>query len=103
LVEYVFSIPGVEKFLSGKLSQDPLEKFFGCVRQSRGSNDNPNADEFVNIAQTLRVANSVCAGVHIKRGNCHGQKHKRIALEKEIKEAKPLPKRRRIRTKTTSK
>ena len=51
LVEYVFSIPGVEKFLSGKLSQD--------VRQSRGTNENPNADEFVNIAQTLRVANSV--------------------------------------------
>ena len=74
LVEYLFSIPGVEKFLSGKLSQDPLEKFFGCVRQSRGTNENPNADEFVNIAQTLRVANSVCADVHIKRGNCRGQK-----------------------------
>ena len=40
LVEYIFSIPGVEKFLSGKLSQDPLEKFFGCVRQSRGINEN---------------------------------------------------------------
>ena len=77
-----------------------MEKFFGCVR---GSNDNPNADEFVNIAQTLRVANSVCAGVHIKRGNCRGQKCKRIALEEESKEAKPLPKRRRIPTKTTSK
>jgi len=103
LVEYIFSIPDVEKFLSGKLSQDPLEKFFGCVRQSRGTNENPNADKFVNIAQPLRVANSVCADVHtnIERGNCRGQKHKRISLEKEIKEAKPLPKRRCVRTATS--
>ena len=25
-----FKIPGVTTFLSEKLSQDPLEKFFGC-------------------------------------------------------------------------
>jgi len=42
--------------------------------------------------------------VHIKHGNCRGQKRKRIALEKEIKEAKHLPKRRHVRTaKTTPK
>ena len=30
LVRYHFTIPGVRSFLSQRISQDPLEKFFGC-------------------------------------------------------------------------
>ena len=94
LIQYLFTIPGVKVFLSGKLSQDPLEKYFGCVRQSNGSHENPNAAEFGKITQTLRVANSVCANVHIKRGNCRGQKRSASKdLADEIKENIPLPKR----------
>lgn len=33
LVNFIFQIPGVKAFLSEKLCQDPLEKFFGCQRQ----------------------------------------------------------------------
>jgi len=90
------AIPGKKVFLSGHLCQDPLEKFFGCVRQKGHSSDNPSVQDFCKTTQTLRVANSVCASAHIKNGNCRGQKSRREeALTEEIKEAKPLAKRRR--------
>lgn len=98
IVEYIFTaIPGKIVFLSGHLCQDPLEKFFGCVRQKGHSSDNPTVQEFCKTTQTLRVANSVCASVHIKNGNCRGHKRHREVLTEEIKEAKPLDKRRRKR------
>ena len=76
----------------GNINQDPLEKsLWMCL--SKGS-DNPNVEEFCNTGQTLRVANSVCASVHIKHGNCRGSKRNSSLLE-EIKEAVPLPKRKR--------
>ena len=81
-------------FLSGNINQDPLEKFFGCVRQKGHGSDNPNVEEFCKTGQTLRVANSMCASVHIKHGNCRGSKRNSSLLE-EIKEAVPLPKRKR--------
>ena len=94
LIQYLFSIPGGKVFLSGKLSLDPLERYFGCVRQSNGSHDNPNAAEFCKITQSLRVANSVCASAHIRHGNCRGHKRQSTDdLADEIKENIPLPKR----------
>ena len=93
LIQYLFGIPGVKVFLSGKLSQDPLERYFGCARQSNGSHDNPNAAEFGKITQTLRIANSVCASAHIRHGNCRGHKRQTTDdLADEIKENIPLPK-----------
>ena len=88
-VQYLFSQPGVECFLSGKLCQDPLEKFFGCQRQRGGVNENPTVHEFCSNTQALRVVNSFCQDV--SRGNCRGQIRK-IDLEKENI---PLPKRRK--------
>ena len=58
LIPYLFKI-GVSCFLSEKLSQDPLEKFFGCQRQS-GTNDNPTVAQFLKNTQNLRVINSIC-------------------------------------------
>ena len=34
LVRYLFTVPGVTSFLSGKLCQDRLEKFFGQIRRT---------------------------------------------------------------------
>ncbi len=38
---HVFTIPGVKAFLSEKLYQDLLERFFRCQRQHGGVNENP--------------------------------------------------------------
>ncbi len=46
LVTYLFSLPGVTAFLSERISQDPLEKFFGLQRQRGRVNKNPDVSEF---------------------------------------------------------
>ena len=85
----LFTIPGVTVFLSEKLSQDPLEKFFGCQRQRGGTSDDPTVAEFVKNTNALRVIDTVCGNV--SRGNCRGNKE---SFDRE-KENTPLPKRRR--------
>ena len=93
LIEYIFKIPGVKFFLSERMSQDPLENFFGCQRQRGRTSENPTVQEFCKNTQALRVINSVCGSV--SKGNCRGRKQP-IDLEKENK---PLAKRRRHRKK----
>ena len=88
LVKYIFTIPGVKEFLSERLSQDPLENFFGCQRQRGGTNKNPTAHEFCRNTTALHVVNSLCG--NIKSGNCRGNK---VKLDFN-KENEPLPKRR---------
>ena len=57
LIPYLFSFEGVSCFLSEKLSQDPLEKFFGCQCQKSRNNENSTVGEFVKNTQSLRVIN----------------------------------------------
>ena len=68
MVTYFFTIPGVQYFLSAKVCQDPLERFFGCQRQRGGTHDNPNALEFYRNTQALKVASSFCRPS--TKGNC---------------------------------
>lgn len=89
LVKFIFTIPGVTTFLSERLSQDPLEKFFGCQRQRGGVNENPNVHDFCKNTQALRVIHSTC--ISSVRSNCRGNKEP-IDLDQENR---PLPKRRR--------
>ena len=91
LLRYIFKIPGVKFFLSERLSQDPLENFFGCQRQRCRTNENPNLNEFCKNTQALRVINSVCGTV--SKGNCRGNKQG-VDMDENNK---PLPKRRRVR------
>ena len=88
----MFAIPGVQSFLSERLTQDPLEKFFGMQRQRGSTNENPTVQEFCANTQALRVVNSVCGNV--SRGNCRGSKEPQCQSISD-KENKPLPKRRR--------
>ena len=90
ITKLAFTIPGVEVFLSERLSQDPLEKFFGCQRQRGGTSENPSTSEFCKNTQALRVIGSMCRDV--PRGNCRGNKR---ALQLDVKNNTPLPKRRR--------
>ena len=79
-------------FLTEKLSQDPLEKFFGCQRQQGRTNDNPKVFEFIKNTQSLRVVDSI--NIHEVTGNCRGTKRKCYDLE-AIDLNKPLKKRKR--------
>ena len=87
----MFKIPGVTVFLSEKLTQDPLEKFFGCQRQRGGTADNPRVGEFLKNTNALRVISNVCGNV--SRGNCRGSHKEEVDHQKENT---PLPKRRRF-------
>eukprot|EP00731_Ephydatia_muelleri_P032133 Em0023g640a len=84
LVRYLFTVPDVQCFLSQRLCQDPLERFFGAQRQRSGVHDNPNVAEFAKNTQAIRVVNSFCQG--IKRGNCRGG-------DTELPMEQPMPKR----------
>uniref|UniRef100_A0A1X7TM73 Transposable element P transposase-like RNase H C-terminal domain-containing protein n=1 Tax=Amphimedon queenslandica TaxID=400682 RepID=A0A1X7TM73_AMPQE len=69
LVKFLFTIPSVNSFLSERLSQDPLENYFGQQRQ-RGVNENPTCDEFLKNNQALRVVSSI--KVKLTNGNTRG-------------------------------
>lgn len=94
LVPKLLSIPRSHYFLSAHLNQDPLEKFFGRVRQFGRVNDNPTVSEMVKSTQALRVIN----GIHLDDiiGNCRGTKRKGMEVE-DIQHAEPLRKRKRQR------
>ena len=92
LVEYVFTLPDVKVFLSQRVSQDPIENFFGCQRQCGGTHDNPNLQEFQKNMQTLRVVNSFVKGPI--KGNCRGLKDM-DELKHTDALTQPLPKRQR--------
>ena len=68
LVPYLFTIERVTCFLSEKLSQDALEKFFGSQRQKGRTNDNPTVIEFLKNTKALRVIDSI--SVQDITGNC---------------------------------
>ena len=59
LVRYIFTFPGVRYFLSERICQDPLEKFFGCQRQRGRVNENPS------VARTLKLF--VCVAICLQR------------------------------------
>ena len=98
LTKYIFKIPGVKFFLSERLSQDPIENFFGMQRQRGRTSENPNVYDFCKNTQALRIINSVCG--NIPKGNSRGNKQSLIDVKKE---SKPLPKRRRVRKQCSSK
>jgi len=53
LLQIVFKIPEVTFFLSNRIYQDPLEKYFGKQRQCGATNDNPNVLQFIKNNDTL--------------------------------------------------
>ena len=53
------TIPGVQYVIATKFNQDPLEKFFGKMRQSRGAYGSFNGQEFAQSYGNLAFRNSV--------------------------------------------
>ena len=89
-IQYIFSIPGVACFLSCKINQDPLEKFFGVQRQAGHVNENPTVAEFIKNTESVRVI----GGIFITNilGNCRGRQHDDHDIRLAIQ---PLRKRRK--------
>ena len=96
LVRHLFTKEDVHSFLSQRICQDPLERFFGCQRQRGAVHDNPTVHEFLKNTQALRVVNSVARGP--LRGNCRGGDQDINSVDKENNE--PLPKRHRKKLKS---
>ena len=94
ILEYIFKIPGVEYFLSNRLCQDAVKKFFSQQQQRVGTNDNPNGHQFVKNTQAIRVINGTCGTI---KGNCRGSSHDSKLTKRKCvsdQENEPLPKRR---------
>ena len=78
--------------LSERISQDPLENYFGKQRARGGKKENPNLEQCVINAAALRVQGSVA--LDSVRGNCRRKRQLDID-EPTIINSKPLPKRKR--------
>ena len=85
-------------FLSEKVSQDSVEKYFSMIRQHGRANKNPTIAQVLKNAQNIRVINSIW--VDKITGNCRGCKRKSYDLESVNLHVlnKPLPKRHRRRS-----
>ena len=80
--------------LSERVSQDPLENYFGQQRARGGRSDNPSVAESVSNASSLRLQRQV-AQIPM-RGN---SRRRRRLFPEEVVDETPLPKRRRESTK----
>ena len=89
----LFKISGVQLFLSATINQDPLEKFFGRIRQQGRCHQNPTVAEAIKSTQTLRVIDSIW--IDDITGNCRGRRKRKFAEAEDV--CVQLPKRRRRR------
>ena len=59
-IPYIFdNIPGICSFLSAKINQDAIEKFFGMQHQAGKANQNLTVSEFIKNTETFRVISSI--------------------------------------------
>ena len=83
-------------FLSERLSQDPLENYFGQQRARGGRNENPSLHQCVHNAAAVRVQKSMA--LEAVRGNC-SRKRRLFSKKEQSIDNTPLPKRRRTNRK----
>jgi len=87
---YLLKLPGVtgHYFLSERLSQDPIENYFGRQRARGGRSDNPTVKACLENAQSLRVQGSFA--LQPLRGN--SSRKKRLFPTEPIIDNTPLTK-----------
>ena len=78
--------------LSERVSQDPLENYFGQQRARGGRNENPTVQQCINNAAAIRVQKS--QALDPVRGNC-SKKRRLYDDEPAVIDHTPLPKRKR--------
>lgn len=69
LFEYLTERVGYKYLLTSRLSQDPIEKLFGIIRQFSGCNDHPTSSQFLTAVNCLSFYN-LCKA--LDTGNCAG-------------------------------
>ena len=79
--------------LSERVSQDPLENYFGRQRARGGRNENPSLHQCLVNAAALRVQKSVA--LDPVRGNCRQKRRLQFDEAAIINDSVPLPKRKR--------
>ncbi len=80
MVKYLLPEEESELFLlSEKISQDPIENYFGKQRARGGRNENPTLQQCVHNAAALRIQKSLA--LEPLRGNC---RRKRLTLMKHL-------------------
>ena len=92
LVQYLFTIPGVKSFLSERIQQDPLEKYFGRQRQRGRVNENPTVAQFLKNDQALRIINSI--NLDVVSGNTRGTNKRYLEHQQR---SGPLNKRQKLK------
>jgi len=78
--------------LSERVSQDPLENYFGQQRARGGRNENPSLQQCLYNAAAIRVQKSIATDPI--RGNCRRKQRLFSDSEPEVL-SQPLPKRKR--------
>ena len=98
LVNYFVELPDFKgKYvLSERLSQDPIENYFGQLRSKGRRCQNPSVSDCITSAQSIRVQRSM--SMMPVRGNC-ARKKRLFPDGKENIDDAPLPKRRCARKK----
>ncbi|KAH7986066.1 hypothetical protein HPB49_026133 [Dermacentor silvarum] len=70
LTEYLLTECGFKYVLTAKFNQDPLERFFGKVRQAAAENDHPDMPTFLQLYRMLAVYSLLKPP---KFGNCEAR------------------------------
>ena len=91
MTKYLLS-QGDVTFLSERISQDPLENYFGQQRARGGRNENPSMQQCLYNAAAIRVQKSLATDP--VRGNCSRKRRLYDGQQPEIDNT-PLPKRKR--------
>lgn len=91
MTKYLVS-QGDVTFLSERISQDPLENYFGQQRARGGRNENPSMQQCLHNAAAIRVQKSLATDP--VRGNC-GRKRRLYGDQQPEIDNTPLPKRKR--------
>ncbi len=93
LVEFIFTVPGITSFLSSRIQQDALEKYFGRQRQRGRVNENPTVAQFLKNDQALRVISSI--DLQVTQGNTRGTNKRTCISSEEVTKEQPLHKRKK--------
>ena len=91
MAKYLLALDSDLCLLSERVSQDPIEKFFGQQRARGGRNENPTLQQCIRNASALRVQKS--QALDPVRGNC--SRKRRLFDDREVIDETPLPKRKR--------